>query len=646
VTTEADVPKEKRLNPFAFPSETNARFTLLVASALMLTFDIGLGIGLGTGVVRAPEWNTAFAWFMLPCGWTLSVFILAALIYRGHAGRIRRAENLRSISTSEDPKFADATQQLVNLTGISPAPGFEVARGSKSVDGQVFGFRNQYTLRLSGRLRLLLRQNPASFKAIVLHELGHIANADVTRAYFAQSILMTFGILVVIPLLVYVAFNFIDAFIQLISSGLDTPLWVRFYTKVLPTVFLLFLQILGTLAIVAAIRGSLLRVRELYADWRAALWGAGESIADILRGNTSEQNTTRWARIWQLHPSAKERLDVLQNPERLFQISNELPFFIGALLGFMLHALSYLILSLFLFILASGGGGLQVFIAVMDKVSDAFSPWFATLDPQTNEILFYIFIIPIILILVAMAIASIAAIFGLGFGLVYFVASTLGLEVHRESMVSLTKGQRDFSTYFGFWRPAALVAIGSLLGNSLVPYGYLGTLPEWSRSHGVGIALMVVILAVANTFVIWLWMIFTRFFGKHILGSHLSKSHPHGARRFLTIISSGLLLVLYTPLAIGIFAIDSLASGQSSITIAPWVGIILSISVGATLMYGLTFSVTWVFMKAYQLIRRPLCPACRKITKKRYAVGEVCEHCGKDLAPWLFVSALPTPNSV
>jgi hypothetical protein len=48
--TETDAPNKRRLNPFAFPSETNVHFTLLVVAALMLAFNLGLVMGWGTGL--------------------------------------------------------------------------------------------------------------------------------------------------------------------------------------------------------------------------------------------------------------------------------------------------------------------------------------------------------------------------------------------------------------------------------------------------------------------------------------------------------------------------------------------------------------------------------------------------------------------
>ena len=111
--TETDIPNKRQLNPFAFPSETNVRFTLLVVAALMLAINLAQLIGWGTGVVEfqdAPEPDVnlfdpasveqgkeaqnqmltqAVRALALPSVFLLFTLILAVVIYRGHPGRIR-----------------------------------------------------------------------------------------------------------------------------------------------------------------------------------------------------------------------------------------------------------------------------------------------------------------------------------------------------------------------------------------------------------------------------------------------------------------------------------------------------------------------------------------------------------------------------
>lgn len=50
----------------------------------------------------------------------------------------------------------------------------------------------------------------------------------------------------------------------------------------------------------------------------------------------------------------------------------------------------------------------------------------------------------------------------------------------------------------------------------------------------------------------------------------------------------------------------------------------------------------WLLVEAGVLLSRRRCTACNQHTSQRRAVGHVCEHCGSELAGWLFAEpALP-----
>lgn len=623
---ETDAPKKRRLNPFAFPSETNARFTLLVVATLMWAFDFGLNVGLSqdTGLVEVPEMGQDLTQTIklvaIPGILVLAVFALATIIYLFHPNRIRRKKNLRLMNRSDDPRFIDAVQDLVKLSTVSPAPRIEMAAGSRSVDGQAFGFRNHYALRLGGRLRLLFRQNADRFRATVLHELAHIANNDIMRAYFAQAIWIAVVVLVVIPGIAIIAFKFMSGFGELIAGGPNSGRSTRLFTIVLPTIFILLSQFGATLAIFLAIRSSLLRIREVYADWRAAQWGAETSLADILRHNISEDKTSRWTRLWRFHPTSQERLDSLQKPERLFRVTHELPFFVGVLLAYVLNAAIYL------------GGGL-VFILVAAAMS--------ILELLATQFQNPLFVFVIILALEA-AILITALI--LGFWVVYLVAGALGLEIQREAIAETIIGRRSWVTYLRLWKPAAVFSIGFQLGVLLTTDSILPLLPELINSDGLIVLLTVLFLTVSMTCLIWSWLVYVRFFARRILGAHVGFSSPKGKQRLLILVSSGLLLVLYVPVILGNLIVTDIAGQAVGLEISNlevYVNALPLSIIVALFIYVITFGVTWLLMKAYRMIRKLRCPSCKQVTKKQYVVGQVCEHCGEELAPWLFVNGLP-----
>ena len=640
--TETNTANKRRLNPFAFPSETNVRFTLLVVAALMLALNLAQLIGWDTGMVEfqeAPQLDVnlfdpasieqvkeglkqillqAASALTLPSAFLLLILILAAIIYRGHPGRIRRNYKLRLMTRSDDAQFIDGIKNLVNLSGVSPAPSIEIGVGSRSVDGQAFGLHKQYALRLGGRLRLLLRQSPDSFRAVVLHELAHIANGDVARAYFAQAIWVAVVIVTVIPAIAFAAFQFTQGFAEKLAGGLSSAELINLFTLNLPSALLVLAQFGGTLAIAAAIHSSLLRIREVYADWRAALWGAKVPLADILRRNTAEDTASLWTRLLRLHPASQERLAALQDPDRLFRITNELPFFVGVLLSYVGTGATILGLN-FMQILTTGS---TIVILQLSKSLD---------DPSVS--------VAIDLIFLATRITFIAIGLAVGFGVVYLITGALGLAVQRETVADMNTGHQGWAMYFRLWKPAALVAIGFQTGILLIPFNYSALLPEIAGdSRGPTVLVMAFLSTFAVACLTWLWLVYIRFFAWRILGSHVGTSAPDGKRRLLTLASSGLLLVLYLPAVIGQFVITAAATGNTTILIQMLYALLL-VSVTALFLYLVIFGATWLLVQLYQLFQLPRCPSCGGVSRQpSYAVGKICEHCGLDLALWLFIT--------
>ena len=192
----------QRLNPFAFPPETNAFFTLLAITAPVWMLELGQTVGRSLGVVKETDFLAIAVSLeeqgllvmepeelLLPFTLVLLVVLTAIVIFLSHPLRIRHKKKLRQIVRKDDPKFIDAIQELVELSEVSPSPRIELTTSSPSVDGQAFGLWRNYSIRLGSQFRLLLRQDAGSFQAIILHELAHIANADVSRTYFTQALL-------------------------------------------------------------------------------------------------------------------------------------------------------------------------------------------------------------------------------------------------------------------------------------------------------------------------------------------------------------------------------------------------------------------------------------------------------------------------
>jgi len=633
---------EWRLNPFAFPAETNVRFALLIIAVVMLAFNLGVLLP----IVINPEWTvpgadsltlptldtpndvyfaqtqTQYLSYLLellqhlafPSLFLLLVFTLALLIYRTHPARVRHRRALRPLSARQDSALHRETRLLAQMTGVWPPPAVELGKGLHSQNGQAFGLRNQYAIRLDDGLRLLLRKSPSTFRAIFLHELAHLANHDVGRTYFAQALWVAAVALAIVPLSIAFGATFIQGIIsRLLTGSMD---WQRFLLTNLPTFSFVAIQVGATVAIVAAIQAGLLREREVYADWRAVLWGAEAPLAGILRQSTHKEKSEVQIRLWRLHPTAKERLAALQDPSILFRVTPDLPFIAGLLLGILAAGLFSFGLPGALGMLA----GIQALLASL------------ALQAQAHESMFLIrlaFAADAIGTAV-LVISVLASVLGLG----YLVAGTVGLQVQREAVADLSSGRRGFLCYLRLLVPAALLALGIELGFLIVPLAQLspvGLALGDTLDNPLKLLLPIPwIVAVAGS--TWLGLIYTRYFARHLLGTHASASPPKWKRRLLTLALSGLLLIGYLPLlAARILILYSVGEDLTPLMRAVPVGLLLNL---------IAFGGTWLTVRVIRFFRRSRCPTCQEITP-RIAVGRTCERCGHELTPWL----LATPPS-
>jgi len=121
-------------------------------------------------------------------------------------------------------------------------------------------------------LRVLLRKFPETFRAVVRHELAHIVNRDIGRTYYAQSLWISVVLVTIVPLLVLGAFAVLRSTFVTITDRVSIADLRHFFLEKYPTYFWLIIQSLGLIGVVAWIWASILRTRESYADWRAALW--------------------------------------------------------------------------------------------------------------------------------------------------------------------------------------------------------------------------------------------------------------------------------------------------------------------------------------------------------------------------------------
>lgn len=616
----ADPTRASRLNPLAFPAETDVRFVMLMVAAIALTVVLSNALRYALSgaensfsqritspdselddetyfrQVREESIRSAVdagVVVLTSAGMVLVLVAVAWRSYRRHPARLRRRCQLAVLAADQDPKFQQAVHSLARGAGVTPPPRIEVSQSLRSSGGQAFGWRGNYALRLDGGLRVVLRKAPDQFRAIVLHELGHIANRDVGRTYFAQSIWSTFTLLILAPLVLAL----LALLIRRLPLGVDLN---KLLTVNLPPLLLILLQACGILALVAMIRASLLRVREFYADWRAATWGAREPLSGVMRVNLQKSPLGK-RNPWRLHPTAQERLLNLEQPGRLFRTSLELALLSGMLFGITLEGTTHFSMHVG-FALSNLSSAMGAGAAQSDLLESAW-----------------------VLFLASFVVAILAIVTGFFF-LGWLISGTVGLQVQRETVAELGTGVAS-SGYWGLGRLAAVLAVGMEIGFLMTPFGIFGA--QYMDSF-----IEIIPWLLAWTAMFWLCLLFARFHGTRVLGSHAGKTPPTARRRALTLAVTLLISVGMLPMLGGRFMWLHTLTAEDR---APFLTVIAFGVPGWLVLYGVMWAFCWLVWQALLTFAPPRCPNCHHATGHARAVATTCDACHQELAAWLFV---------
>jgi hypothetical protein len=636
----------RRLNPFAFPAETNVRFSLLVVATVMLAVQLAYLLILysnpgSTGILDSSQFElktpnpqqpeaayaseavSTVSSSLRPVGIVLGViaailalaFGVAAGVYRGHPARIRRAQKLKPIPPGRHLKFRAEVAALAAQAGVSPSPEIEMAPKSSSADGgQVFGVSGRYQMRLSAGMPGVMANGPAIFRATLLHELAHIANGDVARAYFSQALWLVIALVMLAPVeLVFVGL-YGSRLLAVVQSpgGLQAADVMRLLTVSTPTLAWNLLQMAGLLVLFSAIRASLLRAREVYADWRAALWGAGGGLAEIFAAN--KPSSGDWFRLWRLHPPPRDRQRFLDDPRRLFAISNDVPLLVGMLIG--LAASGVLLLTPFFTL--GVASTLVVVIILMVQAGGLLTVLGFALAPLT------------VLLFALIAV-------GPQVGLAYLTAGSLGLQAQKDGVAGAASGEkRGLGGYVALLRPSLLFAVGMQLGFLITPGGVFAPVNNLIGFQGQWLSLLAIpaltlgwLLGVSAA--VWLWLAWARYTAIRLLGASAGDRPPRGRRRFLTFWLS---LMLWMILIAALTAQTQiwLPNLTTSNMLPPEIAL-LGVIIGLGLMLGLAgLGLLLVELRRGGAIT---CRVCKHKNRRRHAVGQTCEQCGSELAGWL-----------
>jgi Zn-dependent protease with chaperone function len=589
----------RRLNLFAFPPETNALFRMLILASIMLAlfsgsvlrFYSGLGNPLDFVGITSQRIEFVGAFFLVTClsGLVaLGALCLAFLFFLRYPAQIRRRRKIQFL-TEKDQHIQEHVSKLALQAGVFP-PAIEMPLlGFKGSDAQAFGIGKGRTIALDGGFRILRKTNPDVFTALLRHELAHFVNADVGRTYFSDALWKSIRWLLVFPFLLALTVILMQSFFwEVFNQG-----QLEVTVAALPSVAGLFVQWGFVLTIAGMIWARLLRTREFYADWRAALWGSQNGLRVILQEETEKKNPPRCFNVWQFHPDARDRLDALEHPETLFKLSPAMLFMTGLLLSFILIGIYFLFAA---------------FITIAETI--------LILRDSANEYLYWV--------LTGIWWGGFAVLILLVFGLTgWLINGVLLPQVQKQAVLDLLNQQDQSTQYLKLWVSALILVAGIELGFFMTPFS------QFAPQELAGILIEFLILFPLLTCLAWWYLIYLKFVASRSSATQTGGELSRERIRFINTVSAAWAFLFFMP-GVVLSRFWDLGFPYFLYFNLGWLVFTLFLS-------PLVFGASWVLLKFLFENRPQKCPHCGNITRHIVPAIEFCEHCGGILGNWLFV---------
>lgn len=330
---DAGIRRNPRPDPLLFASETTLRFILLIVSIVgaSLYFSYWVSVPWKSNLVDAigpcrealaaaaplstdeeflgqlqaqvqcfaPLARANTLWMVaglaLIVGLTLVMYLL-------HPRWIRWRRKLVALELDDAAEVMTYLRDLSREAGLRRPPAFLCDPLDSSISGYAFGRRGRYAIALSGGLVTRFHTDRPAFRTIVLHELAHLRNRDVDITFLAVSVWYAFVIGALLPYGAYIV------------RTMDSNTGSVWYSRVALSALILA-------ALVYLTRNALLRVRELYADARAAEWEGSTGPLRRVLGALPPPKTGRWLDLVRVHPSPAARCRGLEDRSGLFRLS-------------------------------------------------------------------------------------------------------------------------------------------------------------------------------------------------------------------------------------------------------------------------------------------------------------------------------------
>src|SRR5579859_572795 len=329
--------RRPRLNPFTFPSDTDFRFVLLIASVLGSSLFIFQALAMALFLqqqslaslhcivafqaIKPTTYADIFAYreallaaqnayaqcnaayLRLLSAWLIGgvtlVLGVASVMYWIFPHWKLWRDKLVPLSSEDASEVLAFLADLCTETGLASPPQFVWNPLNIASSALAFGRFRRYYVALSGGLVTRFYTDQPAFRAIMLHELAHLRNADINKTYFTVAIWRAFVIVALLPFAVSLIFQ--GSYLFAFNLG-----W----------------RILALAVLVYLTRNSVLRAREYYADVRASIWdGTSGSLDRMLKAlPRPRRGWQRIAQIVHVHPDPDRRSQILADTQRLFRL--------------------------------------------------------------------------------------------------------------------------------------------------------------------------------------------------------------------------------------------------------------------------------------------------------------------------------------